>query len=60
MNPVLNCSKSVLSFSVDKATTGTYNFVSVILNVAFIGAFITGPAPLAVRVLISVKTQFSD
>ena len=26
LNPVLNCSKIVLSFSVDKVTTGTYNF----------------------------------
>ena len=37
LNPVLNCFKSVLSFSVDKVTTGTYNFTSVILNVAFVG-----------------------
>ena len=37
LNPVLNCSKSVLSFSVDKVTTGTYSFVTVILNVPFVG-----------------------
>ena len=65
LNPVLNCSKSLLSFSVDKATTGTHNFVSVIWNDAFVGAFTAGlaglppRAALAVFVLISVKTQFS-
>ena len=32
-----NCSKSLLSSSVDKVTTGTYNFVSFILNVAPVG-----------------------
>ena len=37
LNPVLNCFKSVLSFSFDKVTTGTYNFTSVILNVPFVG-----------------------
>ena len=55
-----------MSFSVDKVTTGTYNFVSVIWNVAFVGAFIAGLAglspwaTLAVCVVISAKTQFSD
>ena len=37
LNPVINCSKFFLSFSVDKVTTGTYNFVSVIWNAAFVG-----------------------
>ena len=37
LNPVLNSPKNLLSFSVDKVTTGAYNFVSVILNVAFVG-----------------------
>ena len=37
LNPVFNCSKSFLSFSFDKVTTGTYNFVSVIRNIAFSG-----------------------
>ena len=36
-----------LSFSVGKVTTGTYNFVSVISNVAFGGAFIAGHAGLS-------------
>ena len=37
LSPVLNCSKSLFSFSVAKVTTGTCNFVSVILNAAFVG-----------------------
>ena len=40
-----------MSFSFDKVTTGTYNFVSVILNVA--------PDGLTFAV-ISAKTQFLD
>ena len=40
LNPDFSCSKKLLSFSVDKVTTDTYNFVSVILNVAFDGASI--------------------
>ena len=53
-----------MSFSVDKVTNGTYNFVSVILNVVFAAAFIAGLAGLspcvavAVCVIISVRTQF--
>ena len=49
-----------MSFSVDKVTTGTYNFVSVIWNAAFVGAFIDGLAglspwsALAVCVVISI------
>ena len=35
LNPDYNCSKSLLSSSVDKVTTDTYSFVSVIWNVAF-------------------------
>ena len=66
LNPDFNCSKKLLSSSVDKVTTGTYNFVSVILNVAFVGAFLAGLAGLfsyastAACVVILVKTQFSD
>ena len=36
LNPVLNCSQGILSFSVDKVTTGTYSFVPVVLIVAFV------------------------
>ena len=36
LNPVFSPSKSLLSFSVDKVTTGTYSFVSFILNVALV------------------------
>ena len=57
LNPVLNCSKSALSFSVDKVTTATYNFVSDILNVAFVGILIAGSASL---VALLFNTQFSD
>ena len=40
LNPVFNCFKSLLSSSVDKVTKGKYNFASVILNVATVGALI--------------------
>ena len=66
LNPVFNCSKNLLSSSVDKVTTGTYNFVSVIVNAAFAGALISCLAGLSPRaattafVIISLKTQFSD
>ena len=70
LNPHFNCSKKLLSSFVDKVTTGTYYLVSVILNVAFVGASIlsfafTGESALGsvfpnVCVVISVKTQFSE
>ena len=47
-------------FSFDKLTTGTYSFVSVILNVAADGATIAGLSPSASLVAISAKTQFFD
>ena len=47
-----------MSFSFDKVTTGTYNFVSFILNVAPDGATIASSA-LAFTV-ISAKTQFLE
>ena len=47
-----------MSFSFDKVTTGTYNFVSVILNFAPDGATIAGLA--AAFTVISAKTQFLD
>ena len=34
LNPVVSCSKSLLSFSADNVTTGTYNLRSVMENVA--------------------------
>ena len=64
LNPAFNCHKSLLPFSVDKVTNGTYNVVSVILNVVFAAAFIARLAGLspcvavAVCVIISVRTQF--
>ena len=60
LNPDFNCSKSFISFSFDKVTTGTYNFVSVILNFASGGAAIAGSSPYASFVVISAKTQFLD
>ena len=47
-----------MSFSFDKITTGTYNFVSVILNFAPDGATIAGLA--VASSVISAKTQFLD
>ena len=37
LSPDFNYSRSLLSSSVNKVTTSTYKFVSVILNVAFAG-----------------------
>ena len=51
VNPVCNCSKSFVSFSFDKVTSGTYNFVSVTWN----------NAPDGVKfAVISAKPQFLD
>ena len=58
LNPVFNCSKSFESFSFDKVTTGTYNFVSVILNVVPDGATIAVITPAFT--VISATTQFLD
>ena len=68
LNPDFNCSKKLLSSFVDKVTTGTYSFVSVILNVAFVGLLISGncgfssvPVPINLSlVTLLVNTQFSD
>ena len=49
-----------MSFSFDKLTTGTYNLVSGILNIAPDGATKTGLLPSASLVVISMKTQFLD
>ena len=60
LNPVFNCSKSLLSSSVDKVTTGAYNIVYValvgLLN-ATTAVLASGSASL---VALLVKTQFSD
>ena len=64
LNPVFNYSKSLLSASADKVTTGTYNLHSVILKTAFNGSLIpaiagsaSGSASLVALLAI---TQFSD
>ena len=63
-NPVFNCSGSLSSSSVDKATTGTYNFVSAISNVAFVGLLTATTSGLASGsaslVALLVITQFSN
>ena len=40
LNPDFNCSNNLLSFSVDKVTTGTYNLESVISNFTLVGGLI--------------------
>ena len=40
LNPDVNCSNNLLSFSADKVTTGTYNLQSVISNFASVGELI--------------------
>ena len=64
LNPIFNCSKSLLSFSADKVTTGTHNFVSFILKVAFVGLLISSTAGSASGsaslVALIVITQLSD
>ena len=63
LNRVLNCSKCLLSFSVDKVTTGTYNFVSVVINVAFVGLSIAATSgsasgsPSLVALLVNLQTM---
>ena len=62
LNPVPNCFKTLLSSWVDKVTTGTCIFVSVILSVAIFGLIAatagsaSGSASLAV---LLVTAQFS-
>ena len=46
LNPNFNCSKKLPSL-VDTVTTGTYNVVSVILDVAFVETFIASLAGLS-------------
>ena len=57
-NPVFNL--SFISFSFDKVTTGTYNYVSVISNVNSVGATVAGLSPCAFLFVKSAKTQFFD
>ena len=63
MNPIFNCSNNLLSSSVDKVTTGTYNFVSVILNFVPVGLLVSATvgsaSGSASLVALLVITQFS-
>ena len=54
LNPVFNCYKGLLSSSVNKVTTATYNFASSVLNVAFIGLWTEATAGSASRSVSSV------
>ena len=49
-----------MSFSFDKVTTGTYNFVSVISNAVSAGGTIATLLLCAFLLVISVKTHFFD
>ena len=64
LNLVLICFNNLLSFSVDKVTIGTYNFVLVILSVAFVGLLSPTTSRLAsglaCHYTLFVTTQFSD
>ena len=60
LNPVFNCSKSLFSFSADRVTTGTYNFVSFIFNVAPVVLLLAFTPGAAFLVALLVTTQFSD
>ena len=60
LNPYFNYSKSFISFSFDKLTTGIYNFASVILKFNSVGATIAGLSPSTFLTVISAKIQFLD
>ena len=49
-----------MSFFFDKLATGTYNFVSVILNYNPVGAIIAGLSSYAALTVTSAETQFFD
>ena len=53
-----------MSFSIDKVTTGTYNFVPVIWNVADVGVWILGKIGSVLQfpslVVLLINTQFLD
>ena len=58
LNPDFNCSKSFISFSFDQLPTGTYNFVSFILNSNLAGPTIATLSPSASITVISPKIKF--
>ena len=64
LNPVYNCFTDLLSSQIDKVTTNTYNYVSVILDVLSVGLLIpatagsaSGPASFVACLVI---TDFLD
>ena len=63
LNPAFNCCYKLSPSSVDKVTTCTRNFVSIILTVSFVGALIPATAgstsgPVSLYALL-VITQFT-
>ena len=60
LNPVFSCSSNSLPSSVDRVTTGTWNLVSGILNVTFVGLLIAGLSRFAAFVALLLNTQFAD
>ena len=60
LNSDFSGAKSFVSFSFDKVTTGTYNFVSFILNSNPVGVTIAGLSLSGFLAVISAKTQFFD
>ena len=61
-NPVFNWSNNLLWSWVEEVTTGTYNLVSIILNVSFVGLLIqaTGlPLPTASLYILFAIMQFT-
>ena len=60
LNADFSCSKSFVSFSFDKVTTGTYNFVSASSIFSPLGGTIAGLSPCVFLLVISAKTQFFD
>ena len=62
LSPAFNCCNYLLSSSVDKVATGSYNLALVTENSTPVGALIAGGfrCAFAARVVILVKTQFLD
>ena len=57
---IFSFSKNILSFPADKLTTGTYSFVSFILNAAPVELLIVSTSGAISFVALLVNTQFLD
>ena len=60
LNPDFNCSNSLLSFSADKVTTGTYNLQSVISNFVSVGELIAAAGSHLKALPTSTHTLYQD